>query len=80
MKRDQMNKVEIFCKRNGYPRGDLYELPSTAKRFPMARNTASRFPSTEGPKALAAVLEAADEYGVTIHRVSQGSGIWMLRR
>ena len=79
MKRDQMNKVRDFLQRNGYPRGDLYELPSTAKRFPDGAQYRIEIPSTEGPKALAAVLEAADEYGVTIHRVSQGSGIWMLR-
>lgn len=78
MKRDQMNKVRDFLQRNGYPRGDLYELPSTAKRFPDGAQYRIEIPSTEGPKALAAVLEAADEYGVTIHRVSQGSGIWML--
>ena len=79
MKRDQMNKVRDFLQRNGYPRGDLYDLPSTAKRFPDGAQYRIEIPSTEGPKALAAVLEAADEYGVTIHRVSQGSGIWMLR-
>ena len=79
MKRDQMNKVRDFLQRNGYPRGDLYELPSTPKRFPDGAQYRIEIPSTEGPKALAAVLEAADEYGVTIHRVSQGSGIWMLR-
>ena len=79
MKRDQMNKVRDFLQRNGYPRGDQYDLPSTAKRFPDGAQFRIEIPSTEGPKALAAVLEAADEYGVTIHRVSQGSGIWMLR-
>ena len=79
MKRDQMNNVRDFLQRKGYPRGDQYDLPSTAKRFPDGAQYRIEIPSTEGPKALAAVLEAADEYGVTIHRVSQGSGIWMLR-
>ncbi len=57
----------------------LYDLPTTEKRFPDGAQYRIEIPSTEGPRALAAVLEAADEYGVTIHRVSQGSGIWMLR-
>ena len=35
-------------------------------------------PSVEGPAAMAAVLEAAQTYGVTIHRVSQGSGMMLL--
>ncbi len=73
-----MKKVRDFLQRQDYPRGDLFDLPSTAKRFPDGAQYRIEIPSTEGPKALAAVLEAADEYGVTIHRVSQGSGIWML--
>jgi hypothetical protein len=35
-------------------------------------------PSVEGPAAMRVVLEAADRHGVPVHRVSQGSGIWML--
>ncbi|MCY4540578.1 MAG: U32 family peptidase [Chloroflexi bacterium] len=73
-----MKKVRDFLQSQNYPRGDLYNLPSTEKRFPDGAAYRIEIPSTEGPKALAAVLEAADEYGVTIHRVSQGSGIWML--
>ena len=44
----------------------------------MTRSNRIEIPSTEGPRALAAVLEEANRLGVTIHRVSQGSGIWML--
>jgi hypothetical protein len=36
-------------------------------------------PSVEGPEAFSAVLDQADSDGVTIHRVSQGSGIALLR-
>ncbi|MDE2951763.1 MAG: U32 family peptidase [Chloroflexota bacterium] len=73
-----MKKVRDFLQSCNYPRGDLYDLPSTEKRFPDGAQYRIEIPSTEGPKALAAVLEAAAEYGLTIHRVSQGSGIWML--
>lgn len=34
-------------------------------------------PSTEGPRALAAILEEADRYGIVVHRVSQGSGVML---
>ena len=74
-----MNKVRDFLAKQGYARSDLYDLPTTEKRFPDGAQYRVEIPSTEGPRALAAVLEAADEFGVTIHRVSQGSGIWMLR-
>ena len=35
-------------------------------------------PSVEGPAALEAVIDQAQRYGLTIHRVSQGSGVAML--
>ena len=73
-----MKQTRDFLQSQNYPRGDLFDLPSTEKRFPDGAQYRIEIPSTEGPKALAAVLEAADEYGITIHRVSQGSGIWML--
>jgi len=73
-----MQKVRDFLNTNGFPPGDLYDLPTSQKRFPDGAQYRIEIPSTEGPRALAAVLEAAQRYGVTIHRVSQGSGIWML--
>ena len=73
-----MHTVRDFLQQRGYPPGDLYELPSSPKRFPDGAQYRIEIPSVEGPRALAAVLDAAQEYGVTIHRVSQGSGIWML--
>ncbi len=73
-----MHTTRDFLQRRGYPPGELYELPSSHKRFPDGAQYRIEIPSVEGPRALAAVLDAAQEYGVTIHRVSQGSGIWML--
>jgi Peptidase family U32 len=35
-------------------------------------------PSVEGPAAMRVVMDAAARHGVPVHRVSQGSGIWML--
>ena len=73
-----MKKVRGFLTKNGLPPGELFDLPTSKKRFPDGAQYRIEIPSTEGPRALAAVLEAAEEYGLTIHRVSQGSGIWML--
>jgi len=73
-----MQITRDFLRRNSYPPGELYDLPTSPKRFPDGAEYRIEIPSTEGPRALAAVLEEAERLGVTIHRVSQGSGIWML--
>ena len=73
-----MKKVRDFLTTKGYPPGELHDLPTSQKRFPDGAQYRIEIPSTEGPRALAAVLEEANRLGVTIHRVSQGSGIWML--
>lgn len=54
------------------------EPPSSPHAFPDGGSWRLEIPSVEGPEALAAVLGAADEYGVPVHRVSQGSGVGML--
>jgi peptidase U32-like protein len=62
----------------GLPRGDLHDLPDSAKRFPDGAQYRVEIPSTEGPACLAAVLHEAERFDVRVHRVSQGSGVFML--
>ena len=73
-----MKRVRDFLQKQSLPRGELYDLPSSQKRFPDGAQYRVEIPSVEGPRALAAVLQEAKDSGVTIHRISQGSGIWML--
>src|SRR6266487_4876518 len=62
----------------GLPPADLHELPTSEKRFPDGAHYRVEIPSTEGPRCLEAVLHEADRLGVPVHRVSQGSGVFML--
>ena len=62
----------------GLPGGDLSDLPDSTKRFPDGAQYRVEIPSTEGPACLRAVLEEAERREVTIHRVSQGSGVFLL--
>jgi hypothetical protein len=62
----------------GLPARDLGELPTSRKRFGDGAEYRVEIPSVEGPEPFAAVLEAAAERGVPVHRVSQGSGIMLL--
>ncbi|GAA4305327.1 U32 family peptidase [Compostibacter hankyongensis] len=73
-----MQQSREFLKSLGYPSGDLYELPDSAKRFPDGAQYRIELPSVEGPAALEAILEETDKHGLLIHRISQGSGIMLL--
>lgn len=54
-------------------------LPDASdRRFPDGANFRVEIPSVEGPAVLAAVVEEADRRGVTVNRVSQGSGAMLL--
>ena len=73
-----MQTTRSFLSRLGLPAGDLFDLPSSSKRFPDGAHYRIEIPSVEGPTVLEAVLEEAERLHVTVHRVSQGSGILLL--
>ncbi|MGA2969519.1 MAG: hypothetical protein ABSE75_06920 [Acidimicrobiales bacterium] len=54
------------------------ELSASVARFPDGAQMRVEIPSVENPAAMAAVIEEADRHGVTVHRVSQGSGAMLL--
>jgi hypothetical protein len=67
-----------FMESIGLPGGDPRDCPASAKRFPDGGQYRIEIPSTEGPRALAAVLAEAETRRVPVHRVSQGSGIMLM--
>jgi hypothetical protein len=76
---EPMQETRAFLRRLGLPESDAHDLPTSQKRFPDGAQYRVEIPSVEGPAALEAVRAAAQEYGVRVHRVSQGSGIMLLR-
>jgi hypothetical protein len=72
-----MDAIRSFLADVGLPRGDLNELPDSPKRFPDGAEYRVEIPSTEGPRCLEAVLMEAERLDVRVHRVSQGSGVFM---
>jgi hypothetical protein len=72
-----MSETRDFLHSIGLPPGDLNELPDSAKRFPDGAQYRVEIPSTEGPRCLEAVLAEAERLEVTVHRVSQGSGVFL---
>ena len=73
-----MERTRRFLTSLGFLPGDAHDLPASSRRFPDGAHYRVEIPSVEGPRVLAAVLEEAQRLSVTIHRVSQGSGILML--
>lgn len=73
-----MDNTRAFLESIGLPRGDAAGLPDSTKRFPDGAAFRIEIPSTEGPRCLDAVLEEAARREVPVHRVSQGSGAFLL--
>ncbi len=59
------------------PGADLNELPDSDKRFPDGAQYRVEIPSTEGPECFAAILDECERLDVRVHRVSQGSGVFL---
>jgi hypothetical protein len=72
-----MRNARLVLTRLNLPDRDAYDLPTSRKRFGDGGQYRVEIPSCEGPRAMQAVVAAADEHGVPVHRVSQGSGIML---
>src|SRR5712692_4073545 len=72
-----MRTTEAILRELNLPARDAYDLPTSRKRFADGGQYRIEIPSCEGPRAMEAVLAAAREHGVSIHRVSQGSGVML---
>lgn len=55
-----------------------YQLEDSMKRFPDGAQYRFEVPGIQKPQTMEALLEAAQRYGVTIHRVTQTKGIMLL--
>ena len=73
-----MKNIDAWMESLGLKASDPGDVPSSAKRFPDGAQYRIEIPSTEGPKALTAVIAEAKARKVMVHRVSQGSGIMLL--
>ncbi|MBM3759637.1 MAG: hypothetical protein FJW36_05255 [Acidobacteria bacterium] len=73
-----MNEAKKILAAQGLPDGDPVAAPASQKRFADGKAWKIEIPSTEGPKALAVVIEEAARRKVPVDRISQGSGIMLL--
>jgi hypothetical protein len=73
-----MKNSRQFLQKLGLPPGDAYDLPTSEKRFPDGGQYRFEVPGIQGPAAMKALLKELDNYGLTIHRVTQTKGIMLL--
>jgi hypothetical protein len=71
-----LQRYRSLLREAGSPSTD--EAIASTKTFPDGANYRVEIPSTEGVEGVRAVFDAADEFGVPVHRVSQGSGAMLL--
>jgi hypothetical protein len=72
-----MRSTETILSDLKLPARDAYDLPASRKRFADGGQYRIEIPSCEGPRAMESVVAAAREHTISIHRVSQGSGIML---
>lgn len=64
--------------RVGHPTPAVDPADASAHTFPDGGTWRTEIPSVEGPEALSVVLAESARQDVPVHRISQGSGVWML--
>ena len=75
---NSMEETRNFLESIGQPRGDLYSLPTSEKRFDDGCQYRFEVPGIQSPGVMRTLLEEFDRLGFYIHRVTQTKGIWTL--
>ena len=65
-----------YVKKLGLPAGDLFDMPSSAVRFPDGAAFRIEVPTVNSAEAVAALLETATKNGITINRVTETYGMF----
>ena len=70
-------RIEDFLEKIGIQEADS-NLELSEKRFPDGAQYRFEVPGIQNPGAMAALVDATDEYDVKVHRVTQTKGIMLL--
>jgi hypothetical protein len=74
----EFNRMRESLRRLGLPGADPKDAPTSEQRFPDGSAYRIEIPSTEGPRALQAVIDESRVRQFRVDRISQGSGIMLL--
>lgn len=73
-----MKQTKDFLSSLGLPKGDLYELPDSGKRFPDGGQYRFEVPGIQNQYSMKALLDELEKNNICIHRVTQTKGIMSL--
>ena len=65
-----------FMKKLGLPEGDLWDMPSSDKRFPDGAAFRIECPTVNTAEAVKALLNRSNEMGITINRITETYGMF----
>jgi hypothetical protein len=65
-----------FMKKLGLPEGDLFDMPTSSKRFPDGAAFRIECPTVNSADAVASLLETSTKMGITINRVTETYGMF----
>src|SRR4030065_2331350 len=65
-----------YVKKLGLPAGDLFDMPSSAVRFPDGAAFRIEVPTVNSAEAVAALPDTATQNGITINRVTEPYGMF----
>lgn len=68
----------IYMEKLGIPGRDLYQIPTSKKKFPDGAHYRLEVTPIQTPEVAKAAIDAATEYGCTIHRLTETRGIMRL--
>ena len=74
----EMDTIKAYLKDIGLSEGDRYDLPVSQEKFPDGAQFRIEVPGIQNPAAAAALVKAADEFGVQINRITETRGIMRL--
>lgn len=75
---NSLGETRESLKKLGFAEGDIFDLPTSKKRFPDGAQYRWEVPGIQGPGPMKALLEDSDKRGIVLHRITQTKGIMTL--
>ncbi len=69
------DETRKYLAKLGYPSGDLYDLPTSERRFPDGAQFRIEVPTVNNAEAVKVIVKMAKELGIVVNRIDQTHGV-----